>query len=186
MIIKNFAARAARSGVAHRPKIVAGRDADNPLVGQAGNFFPEAKGFVIRMVYGHGQPVRRNAPDFRDKIPRVVDCLFLEIVSEGKIAQHLEKRMVTGGIADIVEIVMLASGPNAFLTRRGCRVGTFFGPGEDILERHHPRVDEHQRRIIIGNERRGGHNLVSLAGKIIEKRPSYVVGCLHESVRDRP
>ena len=43
------------------------------------------------------------------------DRLFLEIVAEAEIPQHLEERMVPGGVADIVEIVVLATGADAFL-----------------------------------------------------------------------
>jgi hypothetical protein len=40
---------------------------------------------------------------------------FLEIIAEGKIAQHLEKGMVPGGVADVFQVVVLAPGPDAFL-----------------------------------------------------------------------
>jgi hypothetical protein len=38
----------------------------------------------------------------------VGDRLVLEIVAEREIAEHLEEGVVPGGVADIVEIVMLA------------------------------------------------------------------------------
>jgi hypothetical protein len=43
----------------------------------------------------------------------------LEIVAEGEVAEHLEEGVVAGGVADIVEVVVLAAGAHAFLRRGG-------------------------------------------------------------------
>ena len=43
------------------------------------------------------------------------------------------------GVADIVEIVVLAAGAHAFLRGDGARVGALLDAGEDILELHHAR-----------------------------------------------
>ncbi len=43
------------------------------------------------------------------------DGFFLEIIAEGKIAEHFEKGMMAGGDADIFQIVMFAAGADAFL-----------------------------------------------------------------------
>ena len=42
------------------------------------------------------------------------DRLFLEIIAEREIAEHLEEGVVPRGIADIVEIVVLAARADAF------------------------------------------------------------------------
>ena len=180
VVVENLAARAAGAGIAHRPEIVAGGDADDPLLRQAGDLLPQVEGFVVGVEDGHGQAVGRYAPDLGDQGPGVIDRLFLEIVAEGEIAEHLEEGMMARGIADIVEIIMLAAGADAFLARRRRGIAALLDPGEDILERHHPGIDEHQRRVIIGNERRRRHDLVTVAGEIVEKRPSYIIGCLHK------
>ena len=62
------------------------------------------------------------------------DRLFLEIVAEGEIPQHFEEGMVPGGVADIVEVVVLAAGAHAFLGRGGAAIGALFLAGEDVLE----------------------------------------------------
>ena len=51
----------------------------------------------------------------------------LEVIAEGEIAQHLEEGVVPGGVADIVEIVVLAAGAHAFLRRGGAAVGALLG-----------------------------------------------------------
>jgi hypothetical protein len=119
MIVEDFRAGAAGAGVAHRPEIVRGRDADDALLRQPGNLAPQAERLVVGVIDGDGQPVRRDAPFARDQRPRMMDRLLLEIIAEAEIAQHLEEGVVPGGIADIVEIIVLAARAHAFL--RGCR-----------------------------------------------------------------
>ncbi len=55
VVIEDFRARAARAGIAHRPEIVAGRDADDLVVRQTGDLLPEVKGLVVRMIDGDQQ-----------------------------------------------------------------------------------------------------------------------------------
>ena len=55
----------------------------------------------------------RHLENFRDEFPGERNRVFLEIIAEREIPHHLEKRMVPRGIADIVEIVMLAAGAHA-------------------------------------------------------------------------
>ena len=57
----------------------------------------------------------------RDQFPGERDGVALEVVAEGEIAQHLEKRVVPPGIADVFEIVVLSARPHAFLRRRSAQ-----------------------------------------------------------------
>ena len=61
--------------------------------------------------------------------------------------------MVARGIADVVEIVVFAAGADAFLRRRGAKIRALLDAGENVLELHHPRVGEHERRIVARHER---------------------------------
>ena len=81
-----------------------------------------------------------------EQLPGEQDRALLEIIAEGEIAEHLEEGVVAGGVADIVEVVVLAAGAHAFLRRgraQGCRL---LGAGEHVLERHHAGIGEHQGR----------------------------------------
>ena len=60
----------------------------------------------------------------------MVDRLLLEIVAEGEIPEHFEKRVMARGIADIIQIIMLAAGANAFLAGSSRRIRAFFCTGE--------------------------------------------------------
>ena len=131
--------------------------------------------FIVGVINGDGQAVRVKPPFLGDECPRVVDRLLLEIVAEREIAEHFEERVVPSGIADIVEIIMLAARAHAFLARRGSLVRPRLEAGEDILEWHHPRIDEHQRRIIMRHQRRGRHTGMAAGFEIVEETAADVV-----------
>ena len=105
------------------------------------------------MVDGDQQPVLRNAEILGQQFPGEGDGLFLEIVAEAEIAQHFEEGVVARGIADIVEVVVLAARAHAFLRGGGAGVVARFDPGEQVLELHHARIGEHQRRVVARHQR---------------------------------
>ena len=180
VIVENLRARAARAGVAHRPEIVAGGDADDPALGQAGDFPPEPKGVVVVVIDRDRQAVFRHAEIPRQQVPGILDRLLLEVVAEGEIAQHLEEGVVPRGIADVVEIVVLAAGADAFLRGAGAKVGPLLDPGEDVLELHHSGVGEHQGRVVARDERARGHDLMRVPGEELEKVGTDLVYAGHE------
>ena len=57
-----------------------------------------------------------SEPVFRShQLPGVGDGVFLEVVAEAEVAQHLEEGVMAVGEADVFEVVVLASGAHAFL-----------------------------------------------------------------------
>ena len=70
------------------------------------------------------------------------------VIAEREITQHLEKRVVAGGVTDVVQIVVLAAGAHAFLRCHSAFIVAVFLAGEHVLELNHSRVGEHQRRIV--------------------------------------
>ena len=61
LVVENFRAGAAGADVAHAPEIVAGGDADDAVVGEAGDLLPQAEGLVVVVIDGDEQPVARQA-----------------------------------------------------------------------------------------------------------------------------
>ena len=180
MVVEDFRAGTAGSAVTHRPEIVLGRDADDPLFGQARNLLPQVERLVIRVVDGRGQFFGGQPPFPGQQGPGMGDRLLLEIVAEAEIPQHFKEGMMARGVADIVEIIMLTASAHAFLARRRGLVGAGFKAREDILERHHARIDEHQRRVVMRHQRRGRNDAVPGGPEIIEERAANVVGRCHE------
>ena len=119
MIVENLRAGPARAVVAHRPEIVLGRDADDPAFGQAGDLLPQIERLVVGVIDRRRQPVGAEAPFLRQQVPGELDRAVLEIIAEREIPEHFEEGMVPRGVADIVEVVVLAARPNAFLRTGG-------------------------------------------------------------------
>ena len=126
LVVEDFRAGAAGAGLAHRPEIIAGGDADDAVVGKTGDFFPQAEGFVVVVIDGDEQLVLGQAEILDDQFPGEFDGLLLEIIAKGEIAEHFEKRVMARGIADIVEVVVLAAGAHAFLRGRRADIGRVF------------------------------------------------------------
>ncbi len=74
------------------------------------------------------------------------------------------------GVADVVEIVMLAASSHAFLGARRAGCWWSFQAGECVLERHHARVDEHERGIAERHKGSARHFGVIFRAEEIEKR----------------
>ncbi len=154
-------------------------DADDALLRQAGNFLPQVEGVVVVVIDGDGQALFRQAEVARQQRPGVFDRVVLEIVAEREVAEHFEERVVARGIADVVEIVVLSAGADAFLRGRGADVGALLDAGEDVLELHHAGVGEHQRRVVARDERARGHDLVPAPGEELEEVRSDLVDAAH-------
>jgi hypothetical protein len=77
--------------------------------------------------------------------------------------------VVAGGVAHLVEVVVLAAGADAPLRGGGAFVSALVGAQEHVLELDHAGVGEQQRRVVGRHQRARGHDLVSLAGKKIQK-----------------
>ena len=111
----------------------AARRADADLLG------PDALGFVILGEHRDPEALLRNAERAGDEIPREMNRLALEIVAEAEIAEHLEERVVPGGVADVFQIIVLAAGAHAALRARRARIVARLLAEKHVLELHHAR-----------------------------------------------
>src|SRR5208337_2850504 len=103
-----------------------------------------------------------------DQLPGIGDGVLLEIVAKGKIAQHLEERVVAVGEAYVFEIVVFAAGAHALLRSGGARVIALLQSKEDVFELVHAGVGEQKRRVVRRNERRRVH--LAVPGMTIHAR----------------
>ena len=179
VVVEDFRAGAARAGVAHRPEIVGAGDAQDLAVGEACDLLPQLEGVVVVDIDGDQQPILRQAEFLGDQRPGKLDRALLEIIAEREVAEHLEEGVVARGIADIVEVVVLAAGAHAFLRGHRAIVGALFQAGEDVLELHHAGIGEHQRRVVARHERRRRHDLVVVAGEEIDEAFADFVDAAH-------
>ncbi|EKD36680.1 MAG: hypothetical protein ACD_75C01413G0001 [uncultured bacterium] len=110
-------------------------------------------GLVIVLIDRDPEFLRIDAKFNGKKIPGETDGFFLEIVAEGKVAEHFEKGMVPGGVSDIFQIVVLAAGPDTPLTGNCPHIITFLLTHKHGLELHHACIGKEQRRVVFGDER---------------------------------
>src|ERR1700733_48159 len=107
---ENLRARPAGASVAHLPEIVRGRATDDAVFREARNFLPESECFVVGVIDGDEQLVLVQPEFLGDQVPGEFDRAFLEVIAEREVAEHLEEGEMARGVADIVEVVVLAAG----------------------------------------------------------------------------
>ena len=182
MVEKDFRTRTARPGIAHRPEIVACRDADDAVVRQPGDLLPQLRRLFVFGIDGHQEFFRRQAVFPGHQVPRQFDRDVLEIIAEREIAEHFEKRVVARRVADVFQVVVLAAGAYATLRRHRAGVRTLVLAGEHILELHHARVGEQQGRVVMRHQRRRRHDFMLVRREIAEEgRPDVTGGRVHVS-----
>ena len=140
MVVKNLGTWTAGSGIAHAPEIILGADTGKTVRINADFFQPDLFGLAILIVNRDPEPCGRNAQHTGQKLPRELNGLTLEIVPEAEIAQHLEEGVMPCSVADILKIVMFATGTNATLRGGSSDIRAILTPQKDILELHHPCI----------------------------------------------
>ena len=152
VIIEDFRAGAAGPGIAHRPEIVFFTQTREALRIDFHLIQPNVSRFIIILIDSDPESASRQSKLFSKKFPRKLNSLSLEIITERKIAQHLKKRVMTSGIAHVLQIVVLATRSYTSLgTGRPGPIPLFISK-KYVLELNHTRIGEQQSRIIGRNQ----------------------------------
>ena len=182
VVPEDLGAGTAGTGIAHRPEIrlcAHARDAgrvDANLVG------PEIEGLVIRLEDRHPQPRLRQAERARQEVPGEADSIALEVVAEAEIAQHLEERVVSGGVADVFEVVVLAARANAALAGGSADVIALFLAEEKVLELDHAGIGEQEGGVVARHQRTGSDDRMTPLTEELQE-PGAHFGATHEGNR---
>ena len=77
---------------------------------------PDVVGFVVFCVNGRQEFVFRDVQPFRgsQELPSEVDGVAFEVVAEGEVAHHFKEGVVTGGVADVFQVVVFTACAYAF------------------------------------------------------------------------
>ena len=89
------------------------------------------------------------------KFPSPSDGFLFEIIAETEIAHHFKKGVVTGGVAHVLKIVMLAAGTHAALSRGRSLVARIRLAQQRVFELIHASIGKQQRRVVIGHQGTG-------------------------------
>src|SRR5215831_724304 len=176
VVVEDLGARAAGAGVAHLPEIVGAAappsivrvvaDAHDLVRRQADHLVPEFEGFVVGLVDRDHESRGIDLQRVRDEIPGEADRVLLEVIAEREITQHFEERVMTRGVAHVLQVIVFAAGAHAALTGSGAHVIALVAAEETVLELHHAGVGEQQRRVIARDETgRRDHGVATLAEK---------------------
>ena len=174
MVIEYFTARPARPGIGHLPEIVGAAaglvaDAHDTICRHADLFGPDIVRFIVGLVHRHPQLVLGQFVNAGEQLPRVLNRILFEIITKAEIAQHLEKRVMPRGIANVFQIIVLAAGAHAALRGGSAYIVALVLPEKHILELHHAGIGKQQRGIVARHQWTRGDDGVALARKVVEK-----------------
>src|SRR5208282_5114469 len=188
----DLAARAAGAGIAHGPEVFLQAQHFEDAILRSAHVCPVDFGVVVTFEHlaganfraaedGEIEPILGNAEPLRggDQFHGKFNGFFFEILPEGKIAEHFEKGMVAVGEADVLEVVVLTAGADAFLGGGGALVGALLEPQEDVLELVHPGVGEEEGGVAQGDERGAAHALVAALLEEAQKHFADLVARQH-------
>jgi len=113
---------------------------------------PDIGSLVIIGINSDIQPAFIQTEISGQKLPGVCDRLFFEVIAKGKVAQHLEKGVMPRRAPHILQIVVLAAGPHAFLGAGSPVVATVLHAQETVLKLVHAGVGEHKCGVILRNK----------------------------------
>src|SRR5437016_3375565 len=178
LIVVDFRAWAARAGLGHLPEIVLLATAHDPR-GRHTYLFPQAIGFVIFLVDRGPQPVLRELQYSRQVLPTKTNRVFLKIIAEGKVPQHLKERMMPAGVPDVLKIVVLAPRSKALLRRGRARVFALLLAQKDPLELNHPGVCKQQGGIGLRNQGGTWNDGVPVLVEVIEETLAELMAGRH-------
>ena len=138
------------------PKVVGLIHANNPFGVHPHHIAPDLFSLVVFSKNADDQVFGVDAIDTGTELPCPLNRLLLEVIPKGKIAEHLEKRVMPRRTTHVLDVV----GANALLTTRRPRSWPLLLTKEHRLKRQHPSNGE-QHRWILWNQRGAWHHLVS-------------------------
>ena len=137
---------------------------------------PDLEGFVVVQIDCHPEVLFGQTHFLGQEFPSISYGFFLKIRPETKVPQHLEECVMPGGLADVVEVVVLAAGTDAFLAGGGAGSGRLLDPDKDVLKLVHSGVCEQKRRVVLRYDRRAFSGEVAFGNEIFPKALADIQG----------
>jgi hypothetical protein len=170
---------------AYLPKVIRGITGNDTIFWQV--LQPEFLGFQIRLhvlialKVGCIQAIWIQSIDFRKQFPRIINGIPFEVITETPTTQHFKKRMMVRIPTNVFQIVVLASGTNAFLRVGGSfqgkeRRGRIDLTQENGFELIHTGVCEQKSRVKEGSTGGGGLEGMLLGLEVVQKGSANLFG----------
>ena len=163
-VVVDFRAGTAGAG-AMLPEVILLAEAEDSFLGNTDLLIPDVKGLVVALIYGGIQPILLQPYHLGQKLPAPGNGLVLEVVAEGEVAQHLKIGAVPGCVSHIVDV----AGANALLAGADPVPGRLLLPLEPGLHGCHTGVNEQDRLVVLGHQRKAGQAQMALALKVAQE-----------------
>ena len=101
---------------------------------------PDLRRLVIVCVDGDVETLLIQFQFLGQQLPGKGDRFLLEVITEGKVAEHFKEGVMAGSPTHIFQVVMLPAGTDTLLRTAGPQVIPLFQTEEDVLELVHTGV----------------------------------------------
>ncbi len=122
VIVKNFGARTTWPRITHLPEVIRRigcalivTNPHNPIRRNTNLLGPDIIGFVIGGIDGNQQLLLWQFQYRGQKTPRKGNGVTLEIITKAEVTQHLEEGVMASRVTDVIQVVVLTTGPNTTL-----------------------------------------------------------------------
>ena len=152
VVIKDFRAGPAGTGITHGPEIVFLTQARKARWIDFDLVQPNVSRFVIILIDSDPKPVSLQSKFYGEKFPRKLNGPSFEIITEREIAQHFKKCVVSSGVANVLQVIVFATCSHTSLGTGRPDPFPLFISKKYVLELNHTRIGEQQSRIIGRNQ----------------------------------
>jgi hypothetical protein len=143
------------------PEVISLAEANDALCGNADLVVPDVEGFVILLVDRGPEKLCRNFEGYGKEFPSPLDCLLLEVISEGEVTKHFKECAVTCGVTNALKV----GGTDALLAGGYAVSGRLFLACEELLHRCHTGVDKEKRFVVMRDKGIGRQTEMALGFK---------------------
>ncbi|CAB4600310.1 unannotated protein [freshwater metagenome] len=169
-----FGTWSARTSISHLPKVVLITETLNAIHGHTNFFVPHRLGFIVTCMDRYPNTVSIEAQGLSHEFPTPRNRFGLEVITERKIAHHLKEDEVTLSAADIIKVVVFATGTSAFLNGGCPTVRRNLITNKVGLKRDHPCNGEQDRRIVRNQTGRWDRRVIAFSEKFEEARSQFL------------
>ena len=165
--------RTTRTCIAHLPEVIMLVTVEDMIFRKV--LFPKGSSFIVTfqsffraaLEYGGVKVLRIYLQNLYQIFPCPVDSLFLKVVAERPVTQHLEHGVVVRGVSHFLQVIMFSANAQTFLRVRDSFIFRRVVAQNNIFKLVHPRIGKHQCRVIFNYHRSRRNDVVSFRLKEI-------------------